>query len=219
MARVWSAALSGVAGVPIEVEVRLSSQLPRVDVVGLPEAAVRESISRIRGAIAASGLSFPDRRVTVNLAPAELRKNGAGLDLPIAIGILAAAGSFDAEHLERRALIGELALDGRLRDTRGALAAVLAMRDAGAREAIVPASSAAQAAHAPGIRVVGANDLGEVVAHLLGESVLLAIDVNLLDFEAPEHADDPGHCGGGICLSDVRGQPLAKRALEVAAAV
>ena len=83
MVRVWSATLEGLAGTPVEVEVRLSSQLPRVDVVGLPEAAVRESISRIRGAIASTGHAFPDRRVTVNLAPAELRKQGAGLDLSL----------------------------------------------------------------------------------------------------------------------------------------
>lgn len=213
MARVWSAALSGVSGIPIEVEVRLSSQLPRVDVVGLPEAAVRESISRIRGAIAASALSFPDRRVTVNLAPADLRKNGAGLDLPIAIGVLAAAGLLDPEHLDGRALIGELALDGRLRVTRGVLATVLAMREVGAREAIVPASSAAHAGHAPGIRVVGANDLREVVAHLLGEEVLPEIDIPLPTHDHPGTISDPGEC-----LRDVRGQPLAKRALEVAAA-
>lgn len=218
MAHVWSAALSGVSGVPIEVEVRLSSQLPRVDVVGLPEAAVRESISRIRGAIAASGLAFPDRRVTVNLAPAELRKNGAGLDLPIAIGILAAAGLFDPTQLERRALIGELALDGRLRVTRGALAAVLAMRDAGAKEAIVPAPSGTHAGHAPGIRVVGANSLREVVAHLLGEEILPEIDIARAEANSRANSQDDALIERAECLSDVRGQPLAKRALEVAAA-
>ncbi|MHA7840172.1 MAG: magnesium chelatase domain-containing protein, partial [bacterium] len=125
MTRLWSAALTGVAGVPVEVEVWISSQLPRVEVVGLPEAAVRESVSRIRGAIDASGLKFPDRRVTVNLAPAELRKSGAGLDLPIALGILAAAGLIESEPLDGRAFLGELALDGRLRASRGVLAAVL----------------------------------------------------------------------------------------------
>ncbi len=223
MAGVWSAALSGVTGVPVEVEVRLSSQLPRVDVVGLPEAAVRESISRIRGAIAASGLSFPDRRVTVNLAPAELRKHGAGLDLPIAIGVLAANGLFSPEQLERRAFMGELALDGRLRITRGALAGVLALRDIGATEAIVPAASAAQAAHAPGVRVIGAASLCEVVGHLLGERILPRLEPC-----ASLEGRDPHALAGDSteastvapppCLRDVRGQPLAKRALEVAAA-
>ena len=95
MSRVSSAALVGVDGVPVEVEVRVSSQLPRVDIVGLPEAAVRESAARVRAAIGSAGLRFPDRRVTVNLAPAEVRKSGAGLDLPIAVGILAAASAFE----------------------------------------------------------------------------------------------------------------------------
>lgn len=202
--------MSGVSGVPVEVEVRLSSQLPRVDVVGLPEAAVRESISRIRGAIAAAGLSFPERRVTVNLAPAELRKSGAGLDLPIAIAVLGAAGILENEWLDRRAFIGELALDGRLRVTRGALAAVLAMREVGADEAIVPASSAGHAAHAPGIRIIGASTLAEVLEHLAGKEILRPVEA-VLGTREPD-ADT------GPCLRDVRGQPMAKRALEIAAA-
>ena len=210
MTCVWSAALVGVVGVPVEVEVRISSQLPRVDIVGLPEAAVRESVSRIRGAIAATGLPFPDRRVTVNLAPAELRKSGAGLDLPIAIGILGATGVIEHDCLAGRALLGELALDGRLRGTRGTLAAVLAMRDAGSREAIVPSQSARRARHAPGIRIFGADDLGAVVGHLRGEERLSPAE------EGP--IEDPVPNGAGLCISDIRGQPLAKRALEIAAA-
>ncbi len=213
MTRVWSAALAGVHGAPIEVEVRISSQLPRVDIVGLPEAAVRESVSRIRGAIAATGLTFPDRRVTINLAPAELRKNGAGLDLPIAIGIIAASDGLDAESLRGRAFIGELALDGRLRATRGTLAAVLAVRDVGVTEAIVPAASLARACHAPGIQVLGADDLGQIISHLNKESSLSGVPKAKADahFEKNVDALTP-------CLSDIRGQPLAKRALEIAAA-
>lgn len=204
----------GVTGTPIEVEVRISSQLPRVDVVGLPEAAVRESVSRIRGAIAATGLVFPDRRVTVNLAPAELRKSGAGLDLPIAIGVLAATGLFEREHLAGRGLIGELALDGRLRGTRGSLAAVLAMRDRGAREAIVPRASARRACHATGIRVFGAEDLSEVVGHLCGREPLRPSDEEAsISLPAPTEV-----VGSELCVSDIRGQDLAKRALEIAAA-
>ena len=173
MTRVWSATVVGVTGVPVEVEVRISSQLPCVDVVGLPEAAVRESISRIRGAIAASGLSFPDRRVTVNLAPAELRKNGAGLDLPIAIAILAAAGAIPAEAIAGRAFFGELALDGRLRATRGILACLLALRSEGVEEAIVPAASAPRARHAPGLAVRAGDDLRAVPLYDLGHSTRL----------------------------------------------
>ncbi len=210
MTRVRSAALVGVAGVPVEVEVRISSQLPRVDIVGLPEAAVRESVSRIRGAISASGLSFPDRRVTVNLAPAELRKSGAGLDLPIAIGILAAIGSIDHDCLADRGLLGELALDGRLRGTRGTLATVLAMREAGAREAIVPTLCARRARCAPGIRIIGADNLAAVIGHLRGEEQLPPASEDPIEGPA---LNDPY-----LCISDIRGQPLAKRALEVAAA-
>ena len=210
MIRVWSATLDGLRGVPIEVEVRLSSQLPRVDVVGLPEAAVRESTSRIRGAIAAAGLSFPDRRVTVNLAPAELRKQGAGLDLPIAIAVLGAVGdALDVEMLAGRGFVGELALDGRLRGTRGVLAAVLALRDAGLDEVIVPDDCAARAAQAPGVRVIGAADLQAVIEHLQGRGTCAIA-------KPPGVFDDP--LEEAVCLSDVRGQALPRRALEIAAA-
>lgn len=210
MPRVWSATLDGLEGVPVEVEVRLSSQLPRVDVVGLPEAAVRESTSRIRGAIAATGTSFPDRRVTVNLAPAELRKQGAGLDLPIAIAVLAAtADALEPAHLAGRGFVGELALDGRLRGTRGVLAAVLALRDLGLDEVIVPEERAARAAEAPGIRVIGARHLRAVLDHLSGTEILAPA--------APDPADDEPDASAP-CLSDVRGQPTARRALEIAAA-
>lgn len=211
MVRAWTATLEGVVGIPVEVEVRLSSQLPRVDVVGLPEAAVRESTSRIRGAIAATGLSFPDRRVTVNLAPAELRKQGAGLDLPIAVAILAATGdALDSERLEERGFVGELALDGRLRATRGTLAAVLALRDRGVEEVVVPRDTLAVAGHAPGIRVLGAETLGEVLDHLMGREALACTPP-----EPPTRVCADDHAP---CLSEVRGQSLAKRALEIAAA-
>ena len=219
MTRVWSAAVVGVTGVPVEVEVRISSQLPCVDVVGLPEAAVRESISRIRGAIAASGLSFPDRRVTVNLAPAELRKNGAGLDLPIAIAILAAAGELPAEALAGRAFLGELALDGRLRATRGSLASLLALRLAGVREAVVPAGCAPRAQHAPGLVVRAAADLREVVAHLLDVERLPLAETLAASLTHATECSTAAEAGElPPCLSDIRGQPLAKRALEIAAA-
>lgn len=230
MIRVFSAAVVGVTGAPVEVEVRISSQLPCVDVVGLPEAAVRESISRIRGAIAASGLPFPERRVTVNLAPAELRKTGAGLDLAIAVAILAAGGSLPAEALAERALIGELALDGRLRATRGVLPSLIALRAAGVREAIVPAECAPRARHAPGLGVRVASDLRGVVGHLLGVASLpFAGTASGADRPgsppsiaraAPSEADPAlgPEPGPPACLSEIRGQALAKRALEIAAA-
>ncbi len=201
-------ALVGVDGVPIEVEVRISSQLPRVDVVGLPEAAVRESAARVRAAIGSLGLTFPDRRVTVNLAPASLRKSGAGLDLPIAIAILAAAGSLEPAALEGLGLLGELALDGRLRGVRGALAQVLALAGAGCRHVIAPSENGPEVALAPGVRLGLASSLGEVVS-ALRDGVPLA---------TPPPATFLPRSSAAFDLALVCGQDHARRALEIAAA-
>jgi magnesium chelatase family protein len=208
MARVIGASLLGVNGVAVEVEVRLSSQLPRIDIVGLPEAAVRESAARVRAAIASVGQRFPDRRITVNLAPANLRKGDAGLDLPIAVGILAAAGALDPERLRGFGLLGELALDGRLRPVRGALALTLAIRDAGAQFVIVPAGNGPEAALTTGTQVFEATDLGAVLRHLIEDARLPKAEVAPAE---PSNRFVPD-------LSDVHGQERAKRALTVAAA-
>jgi magnesium chelatase family protein len=194
--------------VEVEVEVRISSMLPRVDIVGLPEAAVRESALRVRAAIAATGQRFPERRITVNLAPANLRKSGAGLDLPIAIGILGAAAAVPAEALSGIGFVGELALDGRLRPVPGALSLVLALRNAGCADVIVPSDNAQEAALSPGVRVRPASDLSAVLRHLLG-SAQLAVAEPLPDLQ---------NDALGPCMSEVRGQEGAKRALCVAAA-
>jgi len=201
-------ALVGVDGVPVEVEVRISSQLPRVDVVGLPEAAVRESAARVRAAIGSLGLPFPDRRVTVNLAPAGLRKSGAGLDLPIAIGILAAAGSLEPEALGGLGLLGELALDGRVRGVRGALSLVLALGAASCARVVAPTENAAEVALARTVSVVLAGTLAEVVAALRDGAPLATPEPVAF---APGSASAPD-------LALVRGQDHARRALEIAAA-
>jgi magnesium chelatase family protein len=208
LSRAISAALLGVDGVAIEVEVRISSQLPRIDIVGLPEAAVRESAARVRAAVGSIGLRFPDRRVTVDLAPAELRKTGAGLDLPIAAAVLAAAGQLEGAALSKVGLVGELPLDGRLRPVRGALALALAVRQAGGRELIVPAANAAEAALAPGLTVWRAESLAAVVAHLLGTGAL----------QRQRPTQPVPAAAPALDLADVRGQEHAKRALEVAVA-
>jgi len=204
-----SAALSGVDGVPVEIEVRISSLLPRVDIVGLPEAAVRESAARVRAAIGSTGYRFPERRVTVNLAPAELRKSGAALDLPIAIGILVASATIPGDEISGLAWVGELALDGRLRAVRGALALVIACRNAGCRAVTVPRANAREAALAPGIQVYEATSLREVLGHITGADKLAVVEPprTFGSTNSPE-----------ICLSEVRGQEGAKRALGVAAA-
>jgi magnesium chelatase family protein len=208
LSRVLGAALVGVDGIAVEVEVRISSLLPRVDIVGLPETAVRESGARVRAAISAAGHTFPDRRVTVNLAPAGMRKSGAGLDLPIALGILAAAATFEPGVLDGAGFIGELALDGRLRPVRGALSLTLALRDAGCRRVIVPEANAAEAALAPGVQVGAAAHLSEVLGHLQTGTPLRPGPQPTVPQQPIAHPD----------VIDIRGQERAKRALEVAAA-
>ncbi len=208
MSRLFGAALVGVDGVAVEVEVRISSLLPRVDIVGLAEASVRESAARVRAAIATAGLRFPDRRVTVNLAPAGLRKSGAGLDLPIAVCILAASGAVDPEAMSGLGLVGELALDGRLRPVRGALALTLAARNAGCTRVIVPMANGAEAALAPGVELLAADDLAQVVAYLHGAGDLVRPDIG--------SGEPPAAALQDLC--EVRGQARGKRALEVAAA-
>lgn len=212
MARALGAVLAGIDGVPVEVEVRIHAQLPRVDIVGLAETAVRESAARVRAAIGAAGHKFPERRVTVNLAPAALRKSGAGLDLPIAIGILAAAGVIDDEHLSGLGLIGELALDGRLRPVRGALSLALALRDEGCGRIVVPRANGCEAGLTPEIVVLPADDLPSVLRYLATGAGLEAAPVPD-EVSASAIASDPG-----LDLAEVRGQQRAKRALEVAAA-
>jgi magnesium chelatase family protein len=209
VSRVRTAALVGVDGVPVEVEVRISTQLPRMEIVGLPEAAVRESAARVRAALAAAGEQYPhDRRITVHLAPAELRKSGAALDLPIAVALLAAAGQIEPDALAGVALVGELALDGRLRPVRGALALSLAVRDAGCAMLIAPRANAAEAALAERLDVRAASDLIAVLAHLRGGDALPVSPA-----AEPESAEVPVSD-----LSEVRGQEVAKRGLEIAAA-
>jgi magnesium chelatase family protein len=208
VSRVRTAALVGVEGVPVEVEVRISSQLPRVEIVGLPEAAVRESAARVRAALAAAGEKFPDRRVTVHLAPAELRKSGAGLDLPIAVALLAAEGQIEPGAIVGVAFVGELALDGRLRPLRGALALALAARDAGCATLIAPLANASEAALADRLEVRAASEFGAVLAHLRGGDPLPIARPPEPDASEVALPD----------LADVRGQEHAKRGLEIAAA-
>lgn len=209
MSRVLGSALAGVDGVCIEVEVRISSQLPRIDIVGLPEAAVREAAARVRAAIASAGHPFPDRRVTVNLAPAGIRKSGAGLDLAIALGVLGAAGAVEPASLQGVGLLGELALDGRIRAVRGALPQAMALCEAGCRRILAPLDNAGELA------LLGDAPL-ELGAHLGDVIEALATGRRLAGPEPPE----PASCCGGSepCLSEIRGQEQAKRALEIAAA-
>lgn len=213
LATVHGVVLDGVRGVMVRVEVAVSDGLPSVGIVGLADTAVQEARWRVRGAVESSGRSWPTRRITVSLSPAEMRKHGAGLDLPIAVGVLAAEDSVAPALLDDTALVGELGLDGGVRPSHGMLAAVLAARDAGMARVIVPVEGTADLDVVPGVVVCRAASLADVIAILEGASVG---DAPAIDPAAPvamgsrpvESAD----------LLDVRGHQLARWAIEVAAA-
>lgn len=196
----------------VEVETHLEQQLPGVAVVGLPDSAVRESRERVSAAIKSSGYPFPQRKITVNLAPADVRKEGSGFDLPIAIGILAASGIIPLEALEGTVIVGELALDGTLRPIHGALSIALEAGRAGVRRMLIPAANAEEAALAQSIAVYAAESLREVVGILCGELAPEPVRVDPDELFAryqSHHQPD---------FADVKGQEAVKRALEIAAA-
>ncbi len=208
LAVVYSRAQEGVHAPLVSVEVHLANGLPSLSIVGLPETAVKESKDRVRGALLNSQFDFPARRITINLAPADLPKEGGRFDLAIALGILAASGQIPADGLARHEFIGELALSGLIRPVRGALPVAIGCRTAG-RALICPRDNAPEAALAgPDLAVYGARHLLDVCAHLdAGEPL------------APEPAPDwTGQADPGPDLAEVRGQAHAKRALEIAAA-
>jgi magnesium chelatase family protein len=209
LASVSTFALEGVRSHEVTVEVDVRRGLPAFTLVGLPDRAVRESRERVRAAVQNSGLDFPLMRITVNLAPAHVRKAGPGFDLAIAVGLLAASGQVPPEALERSALCGELSLSGELRTVRGALAAALGARAAGHERLIVPPENGGEAALVTGLNVIGAPTLDGIARVLRGEEEAVPA--------APDHGDH-GAGAGTPDLCDVRGQDDAKRALEIAAA-
>lgn len=205
--RVLSFTRHGVGALPVAVEVDVGNGLPAFELVGLPGSATREARERVRAAIRNAGGDFPARRITVNLAPAGLPKDGAGFDLPIALGILAATGQVPVARLEGLGVVGELSLDGSLRPVRAALSMGMTANDQGCTGLVAPDQSAAEAALA-GLKVYPAAHLTQVVAWLRGETDLLPAHVAA---PPPEHPS-------GTDLMEVRGQPVARRALELAAA-
>ncbi|MDQ3280232.1 MAG: YifB family Mg chelatase-like AAA ATPase [Acidobacteriota bacterium] len=209
LSKVWSAATLGIDAVRIviEVDARQAHQ-PGFTLVGLPDAAVRESYSRVHSALANCGFHLPCRHITVNLSPADVRKEGSGFDLPIAIGMLHALEVLREEDVAGRVFVGELSLDGALTSVRGTLAISAAIAgDASVRELIVPAPNANEAAAVQRLRVIGAPHLLALLAHLRGTQPLAAA----ASIASEMFADDAD-------FSEVRGQLQAKRALEVAAA-
>jgi magnesium chelatase family protein len=210
--QVTTGAVQGVESYLVRVEVNLAPGLPAFAVVGLAQSAVREGRERVAAALRNAGYPLPARRITVNLAPADVRKDGSSFDLPLAVGLLSAAGQIDAARLEGWAFLGELGLDGGLRPVRGVLPVADRCARSGIHTLVVPRENAREAAVVSGLTVHGAGSLGDVVAHLRGGEPLPreVVDAYALLRDGPRECRDD--------LRDVRGQEGAKRALEVAAA-
>jgi magnesium chelatase family protein len=208
--RARSLSLFGIDALPVEVEVDVSPGLPGFSIVGLPDAAVQEARERVRVAISNSGFKFPTKKVIVNLAPANLRKEGPAFDLPIALGILAASGTLTQGGLEKAGVVGELSLDGGVRGIRGALSMAEGARREGLPRLVVPERDAPEAAAIGGVEVYGMRTLREAV-EFLG-------DPTRVSPAEPAPEDGRDGAGGGEDFADVAGQRYAKRALEVAAA-
>lgn len=211
LARVRSGALMGIDAVVVECEVDMALGLPYFNVVGLPEGAVRESKVRVVSALKNTGFELPQKRITVNLAPADIRKEGAAFELPIALGVLAAARLMEEEPLGRYLFGGELSLDGWVKPIKGVLPLAVAARNGGYEGVMVPAANAAEAALVEGIHVFPVGHLREAVEHLTGVKPLVPYP----------RASSPSQGPRGpapLDMADVRGQPDIKLALELAAA-
>jgi len=212
LAKVMSCAIVGLEAQPVEVEVDIVGGQPFFAIVGLPDAAVRESRDRVYAAIRNSGLKFPaNKRITVNLAPADLRKEGPAYDLPIAVGILAASQQIWADRIDGALVVGELSLDGALRHTKGLLPMAALARAEGFKQVIVPEINAGEAALMPDIDVIAAPTLSDLVSHLTGLRPIepYSVDPNEAFAQDLSYAAD---------FADIMGQEHVKRAMEIAAA-
>jgi magnesium chelatase family protein len=211
LAKVLSSSVLGIDAYVVEVEVDITMGLPAFATVSLPDGAVRESKDRVKSAIKNSGYRFPPHRITVNLAPADRKKEGAGFDLPMAVGILSATGLVNRDKLERYLIIGELSLDGKVKKTKGALPMALAARDSGFAGIIVPKGNSKESAVVQGVNVFAASHLYQVVEFLNGVDELSPTTVDVQELFSTDALYD-------VDFNEVKGQEHVKRALEIAAA-
>jgi magnesium chelatase family protein len=207
-----SASVFGIGAFPVEIEVTVETGLPSFNIVGLPDSSVRESRERVVAALHHSGYAWDPRRITVNLAPADVRKEGSAFDLPIAIGILQALDLMAPIDLTDVVLLGELAFDGQIRPGRGILPVAMMAKRKGIRRIIVPAANADEGAVVEAVEVYGVTNLREAVMHLLGS---VPLEPHRLDINEVFRAESARHT---IDMSDVKGQLAVKRAMEIAAA-
>lgn len=211
LASVSSMGLTGIEGYPVTVEAFTAEGMPMFELVGLPDAAVKESRERVRAAMAGCGLSFPVARMTINLSPADVRKEGPAYDLPIALAIMASCGMIEREALDGVAAVGELSLSGGVISVRGALSMAIAARTHGIRQIMLPAANAREAACIEGLEVLPVESLREAIAHLRGRKRIEPMKREPFERLVRERAIRSD-------FEDVRGQKSAKRALEIAAA-
>ncbi len=211
LARVCSAAVNGIEAYPVEVEVNAGYGDTKIVIVGLPDAAVRESQDRVSTALGNSGFKFPMGRTTINLAPADVKKEGPSFDLPIALGILAASEQIETDQLDNFIIVGELALTGAVRPVKGVLTIALRARAEGKTGVLVPADNAAEAAVVAGLRVIPVQNLREAASFLEGEIKIPPFKVDVTKIFNEPLEDD-------IDFAEVKGQESVKRALEIAAA-
>jgi len=209
VALVHSGAVLGIDGYPVEVEVNLSQGLPGMSIVGLPDAAVKESSDRVSAAIRNTQLSLPVRRITVNLAPADIRKEGSAFDLPIALGILAASGMIDNENLKGWVVLGELSLDGRVKPIKGGLSITAMAREKGMKGVLLPAQNAAEVSVIDGIPIYAIENLPQALGFLCGELKLQPVKPKI-------QKETSSLSGYELDFTDVKGQHHVKRALEIA---